>query len=85
MSIDRSSERGGSRIVCYGIFASWEIGECTTFADGDGDFGGMRSGLGFRLGTLTGTGGVIFGMDGNAGGGFCIIGCVDRVDLVIVR
>ncbi len=85
MSIDGSSERGGSGIVCSGISASWENGECTTFADGDGDFGEMGSGLGFKFGTLTGTGGVIFGMDGNAGGGFCIIGCVDRVDLVIVR
>ncbi len=69
MSIGRSSRRGGSKIVCSGIYASWVIGKCTTFAGGDGDFGGIVSRLGFGLGTTTGTGGVIFVMVGSAGGG----------------
>ena len=50
----------------------------------DGDCSEIGSGFGFRLGDSTGVDGIIFGVGGNAGGGFCIIGCVGRVDLVIV-
>ena len=59
--------------------------ECLALADGDGDFGEIGYGFGFTLGGSIGVGGIVFGVGGNAGGGFCIIGCVGRIDLVIVR
>ncbi len=59
--------------------------ECVVLADGDGDFGEIGYGSGFTLGDSTGVGGIVFGVGGNACGGFCMIGCVGRIDLVMVR
>ena len=50
-----------------------------------GDFGEIGSGCGFSMGDSAGVDGIVFGMGGDAGGAFCMIGCVGRVDLVIVR
>ena len=63
--------------------ASWGFAGCVV--SGDGDFGEIGSGCGFLALDVEGIGGIIFGVGGDAGGGFCTFGCVGLIDLVIVR
>ena len=54
-----------------------------TVTGGDGGFGRRTSR--FELGIVKGTVGIAVGMGGWVGSGLCTVGCVDLVDLVIVR
>ena len=64
--------------------ASWGFVGCVVSGDGGGGFGEIGSGCGFSVLDAEGIGAIIFGVGGDAGGGFCTFGCVGLIDLVIV-